>query len=920
MDGKGPRGHLARWRFGTVEVDESVATVRRGEELVSLDRSSYDVLRALLRNEGEVVTKDELLEAGWPGRVVSENSLAKAISRLRAALGEEAATLRVVHGYGYRLATTVAIEAVPPGVDPVAPPTLAHLHPGDEVPQRPGWRLLRRIGEGASGIIWLARSDAGESRALKFADSLEGVRCLKREIALARYLASVGDAGAGIVPVLGWNLSHAPFFLELPWMEAGNLHDWARDRGGLAAIPRTDRIDLCVQLCEAVAILHKVGVIHRDLKPENIYPVRDPSAPGGWRMLLADLGAGDTTSSPQLAALGITMSVLDSVTGEGASRYPGSLLYIAPEVVAGEAPTQRSDVFALGVLLFQLAVADLRRTLAPGWESDVEDPLLCEDIRLAAAANPARRVVDAHGLADRLRSLEARKERREAEERQHAALARQARELDRLRRRRKWLAAGTAVLVGVLSLSLWQQHRVGRAHALARAAAADANAQSEISEAVVEFLTRDVLKQGDPYARSEAPETMRDVLDRAAGTVEQRFAGQPNVAAAIHGTLGGAYEGLNDFARAVSHFERQVSMLRGVRPRDADAIADASARWCAAWNWEGTLAQPWASCRQARADFVAAGREPALPEVFLSLADSREGRYRDALARLESWMPAIQHSNDAELRGFALSFAAIYTSRLGELERHERMTRELLALHESGGDGMDLAWALTYHGNALLLLGREGTGLDHLARARAMFEKVGGNGHPHAGAPRVRLAAHFLRTGQWEKVLAEARPNYESLLDRTGWQNWTIYAALQTMEAEARLGHRDAATRVMADFQAMAGNGMDQEFPYLREPHWLGMARTWIALGDAARAEQFIGRLEALAGEPDGNPLLRGDIACLRGELARLRRDAATARARAEQCRELIAAIAPADSALLSWPDRLARSVAPSRPGTVAAP
>ena len=295
MDGKGPRGHLARWRFGTVEVDESVATVRRGEELVSLDRSSYDVLRALLRNAGEVVTKDELLEAGWPGRVVSENSLAKAISRLRAALGEEAATLRVVHGYGYRLATTVAIEAVPPGVDPVAPPTLAHLHPGDEVPQRPGWRLLRRIGEGASGIIWLARSDAGESRALKFADSLEGVRCLKREIALARYLASVGDAGAGIVPVLGWNLSHAPFFLELPWMEAGNLHDWARDRGGLAAIPRTDRIDLCVQLCEAVAILQErpdllacnplPGPPRADgrLLSQKKPPLTDPRGPGYYR-------------------------------------------------------------------------------------------------------------------------------------------------------------------------------------------------------------------------------------------------------------------------------------------------------------------------------------------------------------------------------------------------------------------------------------------------------------------------------------------------------------------------------------------------------------------------------------------------------------------------------------------------------------
>ena len=64
---------------------------------------------------------------------------------------------------------------------------------------------------------------------------------------------------------------------------------------------------------------------------------------------------------------------------------------MAPEVIAGEMPTQRSDVFALGVLVYQLVVGDLRRSIAPGWEADVGDELLCEDIALAAAANPERR-------------------------------------------------------------------------------------------------------------------------------------------------------------------------------------------------------------------------------------------------------------------------------------------------------------------------------------------------------------------------------------------------------------------------------------------------------------------------------------------------------------------------------------------------
>ena len=98
------------WRFGAVEFDERAAAVRAGGASVSLDRSCAAILSALLAARGEVVSKDRLLEAGWPGRVVHENSLAKAIGRLRKALGPEAEHLRVIYGAGYSL--TVEAEQV----------------------------------------------------------------------------------------------------------------------------------------------------------------------------------------------------------------------------------------------------------------------------------------------------------------------------------------------------------------------------------------------------------------------------------------------------------------------------------------------------------------------------------------------------------------------------------------------------------------------------------------------------------------------------------------------------------------------------------------------------------------------------------------------------------------------------------------
>ena len=270
------------WRFGAVELDERLAALRVAGQAVPIDRSSYDILLALLRHSGEVVTKDELLDAGWPGRVVSENSLAKAVSRLRQALGDDAAALRVVHGYGYRLTAAVRCEA--PEDTAVEPPQPwpAGLQPGDPLPQRPGWHLERPIGQGATGVIWLAAGAGGEQRAVKFAHGEDGLRGLKREIALSRYLRSVRADFTAVAPVLGWNLAQVPYFVEFPWYRDGSLRDWAESRGGLANVPIAERLQLAIHLCEAVAALHEVGIIHRDLKPDRRQAAARTAGTGGW--------------------------------------------------------------------------------------------------------------------------------------------------------------------------------------------------------------------------------------------------------------------------------------------------------------------------------------------------------------------------------------------------------------------------------------------------------------------------------------------------------------------------------------------------------------------------------------------------------------------------------------------------------------
>jgi DNA-binding response OmpR family regulator len=100
------------FRFGHVTYDAARRRLVVAGRPVELDRPCAAILALLLRETGEDVHKDRLLEAGWPGRVVHENSLAKAIGRLREALGEDAAALETVHGFGYRLAVDMEQPAL----------------------------------------------------------------------------------------------------------------------------------------------------------------------------------------------------------------------------------------------------------------------------------------------------------------------------------------------------------------------------------------------------------------------------------------------------------------------------------------------------------------------------------------------------------------------------------------------------------------------------------------------------------------------------------------------------------------------------------------------------------------------------------------------------------------------------------------
>lgn len=283
-----------------------------------------------------------------------------------------------------------------------------------EIPGRHGWLIERKLGEGGFGEVWLIKNArTGTRRVLKFCFDLEKLRSFKRELALFRLMHETLGERTDIAKLIDIRLDKPPYFLESEFIPGGNFQDWAvRHEGGLAAIPMVTRLQIIAQIARAVGAAHTVGVIHKDIKPANILMRDLPGGPGGVAQvqpILADFGIGDVTDKAVVKP-DMTMSGFTQATQPGSrNSTAGTQMFIAPEVLMQHPATTASDVYALGIMLFQVVVGDFKRPMAVGWERDIPDKLICEDIRASVEGDPAARLNSAAELALRLETLETRR-------------------------------------------------------------------------------------------------------------------------------------------------------------------------------------------------------------------------------------------------------------------------------------------------------------------------------------------------------------------------------------------------------------------------------------------------------------------------------------------------------------------------------
>ena len=443
------------WSFAGREFDESRLELRVNGKPVELELKPLEILVELLQHAGEVVTKDELLDAVWPGLTVVEGSLSTAIYKLRKALGDEESTIVVtMPRVGYRLEASVQSKVIR-----ASPPTAElGFQTDDAVPGREHWRLMRALDVSAGSEVWLARHPkTRDLRVFKFASSAVRLKGLKREVTVSRFLRESLGARPEFVRVLEWNFDTHPYFLESEY-GGPNFAEWAESQGGLAKIPLQVRLNLLADVARAVASAHAAGVLHKDLKPANILVT--PAAHGGWLIRVADFGSASFVEPSRLKALGITNLGITQTGDPRSASLTGTLMYLAPEVLSGQPPTASADVYALGVMLYQLAIGDFRKPISPGWEPGIEDPLIREDIADAACGDSARRLASAAELTERLLALDRRRAERDQleQERKREQIVERRRADSRIRR--PWIIVASVVLSISLVLSLTLYRRL----------------------------------------------------------------------------------------------------------------------------------------------------------------------------------------------------------------------------------------------------------------------------------------------------------------------------------------------------------------------------------------------------------------------------------------------------------------------------
>lgn len=613
------------------------------------------------------------------------------------------------------------------------------------------WRLLRPLGSGGMGAVWLAaRADGAYQRevALKLPHAHLLGGALRERFGRERdILAALSDPRIARFYDSGIDDDEQPW-LALEYVRGTPITDYCERR----ALSVRERVALLREVAAAVQAAHARLIVHRDLKPANVMATED------GQIKLLDFGIAklldDDPADSGLTQLG------------GRAATPD---YAAPEQLDGSAITVATDVYALGVMLYELLTGErpfparsrLGRLIearrdAPQASTRVGGKRRAElagdlDAILAKAMepDPAKRYGSVEAFsADLARYLA------------HQPI--QARRIGRWRRTAKFVhrhrqgVAVAAMLVLALGTGLagvlWQSQR----------AAEEARRASAIKDFLVEIFAA-----SDPRTASDQPRgniTAKALLDAGAAKIESRFADDPEVQIELMRTIADLYAQLGEDERYEALQALQLKKVRDrfgpLHPNILNGAVETALRACSRAERAICVARVADADRLLKAS---GDQDPHLRAQWwlargLQL-QGEDGRIDEAERAYASAVD-LYRRHDPRSRGMVTSLhelASFYTSMKLDHARAIATYNETLALAESLPDRND-AELQTLYGNLGLVhqqLGQFAEAAEAFRKSADYAERTTGAEFPTAWVPRVNAARTMHLAGQREAAHRE---------------------------------------------------------------------------------------------------------------------------------------------------------------------
>ncbi len=630
------------------------------------------------------------------------------------------------------------------------------------------YQLVRRIGQGGMGDVWLAEQSEPIRRrvALKVIKQGMDTRAVvarfdaeRQALALMDHpcIAKVLDAGA--------TQRGRPFFV-MEYVEGEPVNEYCNRRN----LSTRARLELFVRICEGVQHAHQKAVIHRDLKPSNI--------------LVAEV---DGRPVPKIIDFGVAKATTQRLTEMTMFTEMGQIIgtpeYMSPEQAAANDDDidTRADVYALGVILYELLAGALpfesRELRKAGYDAIrriiVEQDPPRPSTRFSALGERATQVAAHHGTApQRLRSelrgdldwitmkaLEKDRNRRyetanglAADVRRHlrdepvvAGPPSTSYRLDKLvRRNRGTFAAVAVVAVVMIGATVVSSVMYAREQAASRAAKREAVRSAQVSRFLGDMLTG----VGPHVARGRDTELLRAILADTQKRLSTELADQPEVEATLRLQLAHTYRQLGDWDAAGKQIERikELQSARGIEQPGRGLVAGAEA--VLAWA-RGDLPAAETLYRESLAAMAgqAAMDSLAWAESNLQLGNIvvQLGRYDEADSLMHVSLGVYRRlSPESDAIAVTLNSLGNLGRYQGDLEASEANYREALAIHRRvlGEDHPYISTDLHNLGRLLEARGKAAEAEAMLLESLVVLDKV----YPGAHADKalvMRSVAEF---------------------------------------------------------------------------------------------------------------------------------------------------------------------------------